>query len=209
MAGEAGCPWARAVPGTPRLIDNCPHTLPKAASTAQPSQAATATWTRTEPCGPRADQSPSVAGAPSWLRPLEHGRLGADPQLGAGSPPRASADRSRRRQCRKRCLSAWPGSCSRGAPKVPAWLFGAKTYEPGHRLVPCLRRDPKTAKLLPSLGCFSLQREPWDAPDDKSVTYPLTRKSRRSCWDPQKELLGPPGFTELITLSLITARAVG
>lgn len=76
-------------------------------------------------------------------------------------------------------------------------------------LFPVCAETPKQQSRLPSLGCFSLQREPWDAPDDKSVTYPLTRKSRRNRWDTQKELLGHPGFTELITLSLITARAVG
>lgn len=87
MLGEAGCPWARAVPGTPRLIDNCPHTLPKAAghSPAQPG-------CNRHVDADRALRTPRGAkslrcGAPSWLRLLEHGWLGADPQLGAGSPP--------------------------------------------------------------------------------------------------------------------------
>lgn len=156
MAGEAGCPWARAVPGTPRPIDKCPHTLPKAArhSPAQPgcNRHVDADRALRTPCGSKSLR----CGALSWLRPLEHGRLGADPQFGTGSPPRASADQSRQRQCRKRWLSAWPGSCSRRALKVPARLFGAKTYEPGHRLVPCLCRDPKTAKPAAKSGLFFL-----------------------------------------------------
>lgn len=32
---------------------------------------------------------------------------------------------------------------------------------------------------------FSLQREPWELPDDKAVTHPRARQSRRNCRDTQ------------------------
>lgn len=52
-------------------------------------------------------------------------------------------------------------------------------------LFPVCAETPKQQSQLPSLGCFSLQCEPREPPDDQAVAQPLRRKSRRNCWDTQ------------------------
>lgn len=90
-AGETGCPWARAAPGTPRRGDNCLRALPTAAgrSAAQHGRNGHVDL-RGVPwilCGAKSLRTGSAL---SWLRLPERGERAVDPRLHrchAASPP--------------------------------------------------------------------------------------------------------------------------
>lgn len=152
-AAQAGCPGARAVPAHPGSLHYRPP-IPNPPGTAQPRDATSA-----EPGDPHGAKSLQLR-EPRNPQPSPESALALYPGQDEGSAARSIA-----------------GSCTLG---VPARLFAAQTYEPGHSLA-----DPKTAQPAAKSGCFSLQREPWEPPDDKPVTHPLARKGRGNCWDTQ------------------------
>lgn len=166
----AGRCWVRLEePGAPgpglsrhtRLLDN------------RPSQPRRARLSPATPHGPspgiHAEQSPSCSVCGSSGSPVRP------------PSPLAGSELAGERQGWQRCPAASPAA----ARWVSQRGYLELRYPSRDTASLPVCADPKTAQPAAKSACFSLQREPWEPPDDKPVTHPLARKGRGNCWDTQ------------------------
>lgn len=171
--GEAGCPRARAVPGTPRVFDNRRRALPRAAGHS------------TAPHG----RHRHVGRAPRILHGAKSHR--AAPRPGFARRSTASPVRTPSSPSARSCAPSPPGTVTapNAARQLP-WVSQRGYLGLGHTsrdtgLFPVCAESPKRQRQLPRLGCFSSQREPWEPPDDKAVTHPRAGSGRGNWGDTQ------------------------
>lgn len=178
----AGCPWARAVPTHPGCsirscapIPNPPRTArvprPRGASPVDPA------WSKVPPCTALSRlslrgavglvQTPSSSSAPAFSRSAK---------IAIAKKP------SNRKNAASQ--QAWQlHTSSPGCPSAIIWSSDIRAGTQAHSLP--VQRPQNSRASCQVCVVFSLQREPWELPDDKAVTHPRARQSRRNCRDTQ------------------------